>query len=169
VNPELYKKTAAVETLRKLLSLLRAQYWMYQNAHWETKGPNFYGSHLLFQRIYEGEDEDDGEDEGIQGHIDGLAEKMVGCYGPKAVCPMTLISMTSKWIARWCAVECLHERALMSEDDFQKCVKKVYEDLKAMGELSLGMDDFLMAMASDHETNQYLLRQVLRHKEAAAR
>ena len=36
-----------------------------------------------------------------------------------------------------------------------------------MGEMSLGMDDFLMATANEHETNQYLLRQVLRSIDSA--
>jgi len=141
---------------------LRAQYWAYQNAHWEVQGPNFYGSHLLFQRIYEGED-------GIQNEVDVLAEKMVGTYGSKAVCATTLVSMTAKWILRWGKIDCLHKRMLLSEMDFQRCVEKTYDDLKAMNELSLGMDDWLMATASSHETNQYLLRQVLRSKESAER
>lgn len=167
MNPKLKNRDAAVRILQGLLSLLRAQYWAYQNAHWETRGPNFYGSHLLFQRIYEGEEA--GEAPSIQDDVDGLAEKMVGIYGPEAVCSSTLISMTSKWIHRWEQIGDLHKRMLLSEVDFQRCVETTYDRLKAMDELSLGMDDWLMATASSHETNQYLLRQVLRSKESAER
>lgn len=167
MNPKLKNREESIRILQGLLSLLRAQYWAYQNAHWETKGPAFYGSHLLFQRIYEGEDEDSGPS--IQDDVDGLAEKMVGIYGPEAVCSPILLAMTSKWILRWQKIDDLHKRMFLSEVDFQRCVKATYDRLKAMGELSLGMDDWLMATASSHETNQYLLRQVLRSKESAGR
>lgn len=166
---KLESKKVAIECLQWLLSLLRAQYWMYQNAHWEVRGENFYGSHLLLQRIYAGDEDNEGEDDdGIQGEVDALAEKMVGAYGGESVDPQALIKMTEKWICRWGAVEdCLHKRALLSEQDFQKICKWVYDKLKNLGELSLGMDDFLMSLASEHETNEYLLRQVLRSKESA--
>jgi len=163
------KKKAAVECLQWLLSLLRAQYWTYQNAHWVAGGENAYGTHLLFQRIYAGDDDNEGEDDdGIQGEVDALAEKMVAAFGEESVDPKTLLKMSEKWICRWCVVkDCLHKRALLSEQDFQKLAKWVYDKLKALGELSLGMDDFLMSLASEHETNEYLLRQVLRSKESA--
>jgi DNA-binding ferritin-like protein len=161
-------KDMAIDLLRHLLALLRAQYWMYQESHWKAQGIGGYGSHLLFQRIYDGDDDNEGEDdEGIQGEVDDLAEKMVGAYGNEAICTAVLIQRTAGWIARWSKVECLHARGLLSERDCQKVIKTTYDRLKAMGELSLGMDDFLMSLASAHETNQFLLRQVLRSREAA--
>jgi hypothetical protein len=147
----------AVKLLQPLLALLRAQYWMYQESHWQTKGPAYYGNHLLFQRLYES----------VTEQIDTLAEKMVGTYGPEAVSSAAMAPLFEQWVGRWLPVDCLHQRGLVSESDMQMVTKQVYERLKAIGELSLGMDDFLMATASDHETNQYLLRQVLRSKEAA--
>lgn len=48
---------------------------------------------------------------------------------------------------------------LVAELAFQKLIRKVYEHMKTNNTLSLGMDDFLMSMASEHETNVYLLRQ----------
>jgi hypothetical protein len=41
----------------------------------------------------------------------------------------------------------------------QLALRAVYDTIKASGELSLGLDDFLMAMADAHDTNRYLLRQ----------
>jgi DNA-binding ferritin-like protein len=152
-----HKQKMAIDLLQHLLGLMRAQYWMYQEMHWRTKGPAYYGNHLLFQRLYESMVE----------QTDVLAEKMVGTYGPDSVCSSAVAPKFEKFISRWGAVECFHRRGLLSEADCQKVLKTTYERLKAMGELSLGMDDFLMATASDHETNQYLLRQVLRSKEAA--
>lgn len=145
---------AALDMLQHLLALLRAQYWNYQESHWKVKGASFYGNHLLFQRLYES----------VVEQTDVLAEKLVGTYGPEAVDSAVLVPRFNSFLSRWQQVGCLHKRGLVSEADFQVVVKKVYEDLKEMGALSLGMDDFLMAAANDHETNQYLLRQVLRTK-----
>lgn len=154
----------SLHLLRLLLSCLRAQYLNYQNAHWMTVGDSAYGTHLLFQRIYEGDEENDA-DEGIQGQVDGLAEKMVGKYGPDAVNGLILAQMVAMWIQRWSVIDCHHRRALKSEDDMQALTKQVYDRMKANGSLSLGMDDFLMSLASEHETNQYLVQQVLRRPD----
>jgi len=147
-------RATAVDLLQHLLGLMRAQYWSYQEAHWKVKGASFYGNHLLFQRLYES----------LVEQVDTLAEKMVGKYGPEAVCSSALVPRFESFLGRWQVVGCLHKRGLLSEADFHAVVQKVYNELKALGELSLGMDDFLMAIASEHETNQYLLRQVLRSK-----
>lgn len=147
----------AVEMLQWVLACLRAQYWNYQESHWQTRGGHFYGNHLLFERLYGS----------VTDHTDTLAEKMVGSYGAGAVDGLDLGAKFESFIKRWHEVDCLHRRGLMSEQDLQDVTKSVYEALGDMGELSLGMDDFLMAMANDHETNIYLLRQTLRNKEAA--
>jgi len=151
-------RAQAVEILRWLLACLRGQYWSYQQSHWQAQGAPAYGDHLLFQRLYES----------VQDHVDTLAEKMVGLYGNEAVNTLSLAPKFDSWVARWAEVQCLHKRGLLSEDDFQKACRQTYDKLGDLGELSLGMDDYLMATASDHETNQFLLRQVLRQKQASA-
>ena len=148
---------ACVESLQWVLSCLRAQYWSYQQSHWIVRGRTFYGDHLLFQRLYES----------VTEQTDVLAEKMVATYGPDAVHALDLGAKFEVWIRRWDEVECVHQRGLLSEADFQKIIERTYNRLKEKGQLSLGMDDFLMATASEHETNQYLLRQLLRSKESA--
>lgn len=166
MNPE---SPRCLVMLRALLSLLRAQYWMYQNAHWEVKGDASYGSHLLFQRIYKGDDDNEGEDDdGIQGEVDALAEKMVGLIGIEAVDSCSLIAMVQGWLHRWSRVDCLHKRSLMSEQDAQAVMRKTYDVLKADDKLTLGMDDFLMSLASEHETNMYLIQQILRGRDQQA-
>lgn len=149
---DLRDKSKSIEMLRWMLALLRAQYWMYQQAHWESRGPTYYGNHLLFQRLYES----------VTQQVDTLAEKMVGTYGPRAVDSMDLGNKFLTWINRWQEGEDWHRRMLLSEQDFQTTCKDTYGSLKDMGDLTLGMDDFLMATANEHETNEYLLRQVLR-------
>jgi hypothetical protein len=163
------KPPAVVETLQWLLALLRAQYWMYQNLHWEVQGDAAYGNHLLFQRIYEGDDAEGEDDDGVQGEVDALAEKMVGTYGNAAVSSAALIDKVNRWLHTWDQVDCLFRRALYSERCARICIRRTYERLKDLGAISLGMDDFLMGLDSGHETNEYLLRQVLRAKESAER
>jgi len=150
-------RAAAVEMCQWLLACLRAQYWSYQESHWQIQGWTFYGDHLLFARLYES----------VQEQVDALAEKMVAMYGEEAVDGLDLGAKFEAWIRRWNGVDCLHKRGLLSEQDFQATCKKVYDFLKGSGELTLGMDDFLMATANEHETNEYLLRQVLRVEESA--
>ena len=146
-----------LQKLRWLLALLRAQYWSYQNSHWKVKGGSFYGDHLMFQRLYES----------VQVQTDTLAEKMVGIFGIDAIDDEDLLGMFLYWNERWdSAVDCLHKRGLLSEDDIQNVIEDTYDTLKESGQMTLGMDDFLMAMASEHETNTYLLRQTLRGKTA---
>lgn len=149
----------AAQLLRALLALLRAQYWHYQNAHWTVKGGPFYGDHLMFQRIYEG----------LQKEIDTLAEKAVASFGGEVVEPTSLAALMQGWLRRWSGIDCLHKRSLASEADFQNAVKGVYDAMKAEGTLSLGMDDFLMAIANDHETNTYLVQQTRRASEGSER
>ena len=137
--------------LSHILAALRAQYLMYQTSHWQSKGPAYYGNHLLFQRLYES----------VQEEIDAVAEKLVGYSGIDCVDLPAQIELIEAYCSRWCRIECLHERGLQSEKDMQKLFQVSYATLKAQGSLPLGLDDLLMATANAHETNEYLLQQVL--------
>jgi len=137
--------------LSHILAALRAQYLSYQTSHWQSKGPAYYGNHLLFQRLYES----------VQEEIDAVAEKLVGYTGIDSVNLPAQIELIEAYCSRWCQIENLHERGLQSEKDMQKLFKSTYDNLKAQGSLPLGLDDFLMATANAHETNAYLLQQVL--------
>lgn len=148
---DLGQREAAKHFLTHILAALRAQYLMYQTCHWQTKGPEYYGNHLLFQRLYES----------VEGEIDSVAEKLVGYTGVTSVELPSQMALIQKYCSRWCQVENLHERSLLSERDMQKLFKATYDALKAKGSLPLGLDDFLMATANAHETNTYLLQQVL--------
>ena len=57
------------------VAMLRAIYNVHQNNHWLTEGDNFYGNHLLFQRIYES----------AQENADLAAEKFIGNLGRESV------------------------------------------------------------------------------------
>ncbi len=137
--------------LTHILAALRAQYLMYQTAHWQTKGLAYYGNHLLFQRLYES----------VESEIDAVAEKLVGYTGVSSVHLPDQMVLMQAYCSRWCSVEDLHLRGLQSEKDIQNLLKTAYESLKAQDSLTLGLDDWLMATASSHESHTYLLQQVL--------
>jgi len=139
------------ERLGGVLSILRAQYISYQTSHWQVKGQNFYENHLLFQRLYEA----------VQGEVDGTAEKLVGLVGPDSVALEVQIELIEDWCERWAATSDHHLRGLRSERDVQAVLKNAYDEIKASNAMTLGLDDFLMATASAHDTNAYLLQQVL--------
>ena len=141
----------AEKLLRNILSVLRAQYFSYQTSHWQVKGSSFYGNHLLFQRLYES----------VQDQVDQLAEKMVGYFGTEAVSLVPQMKSVYVYCARWSQVDCNHKRGILSEEDLQFAVKSAYDGIKAVGAMTLGLDDWLMATANAHEENTYLLQQAL--------
>lgn len=149
------------DVLTNLLALLRASRWNYLTAHWQVYGDPYYGDHLLFQRLYESLDEE----------IDTLAEKIVGLTGRKEdgsfyFDNLSQIQKTQDWLTSWSYLSCPHKRSLRTEEDIQKYFKTSYEALKGEDLLTLGLDDYLMATANQHETNLYLLQQRLAERES---
>ena len=150
--PGAYKGNAIVVAhLGRVLAHLRAMYLSYQTSHWQTHGPTYYGDHLLFQRLYES----------VQDEIDALAEKIVGYVGGDGVDLGQQINTISDILLGFVQIPNHHQRGLQSEAQFQTIIKTAYDSIKESGSMTLGLDDWLMATASSHETNQYLLQQVL--------
>jgi len=138
--------------LRIVLAILRAQYLNYQTSHWQTRGPAYYGNHLLFQRLYES----------VQDEIDALGEKLVGYFGIEAVDLEVSLDLISEMVGRWCSHECPFRRGLTSEGELQDALSIIRNGWpEEHVPLPLGLDDWLAATANAHESNQYLLQQVL--------
>jgi DNA-binding ferritin-like protein len=140
--------------LCEILAYLRAQGISYQTSHWQVSGDDYYGNHLLFQRLYESSGEE----------VDVLAEKIVGYFGSEAVDVSAQIDTIQGYIKGWSRIGCHHERGLKSEQGLQRLLKMAYDSIKAADQMTLGIDDWIMATASSHESNQYLLQQVLSRK-----
>jgi DNA-binding ferritin-like protein len=137
-----------------ILAILRAQRLSYQTSHWQVSGDDYYGNHLLFMRFYD-------EDSPLDAQIDVLAEKIVGYFGPAAVDLGGQIEKISFWVHRWSKISCHHRRGLASEKDLQEALKKAYDGIKEAGAMTLGLDDWIMAAANQHEEHEYLLQQAL--------
>lgn len=148
--------------LAQVLAVLRAQYLSYQTSHWQVISGNFYGNHLLFERLYKS----------VQEQVDQLAEKMVGYFGREAVNLAPSMKRMLGCVLRWNAYSCHHKRGIASEVELQEAVQEAYDAITESGAMTLGLDDWLMATANQHEENTYLLQQAvtpLPHEKQAAR
>ncbi len=134
-----------------VLACLRAQSLSYQTSHWQAKGDDYYGNHLLFMRLYESVGE----------QIDSLAEKMVGYMGEESVELQHQMERVLEYTGSWAGVPCHLSRGLQSEMDLQSALRVAYDDIKESGAMTLGLDDWIMATANAHESNEYLLQQAL--------
>jgi DNA-binding ferritin-like protein len=137
----------SVELLSTLLAYMRALQWVHHTNHWEVAGD--YGDHLLLQRLYEAMDDE----------IDTLAEKIVGLYTTMAVDAVDQSRLNHQFIQGLAQWNRPLNQSLVAEKTFQRILVTVRERLEANGSLTLGLDDFLAATASAHETAVYLLKQ----------
>jgi DNA-binding ferritin-like protein len=142
-------KSENVEMLVGLLGILRAMKWNYWNSHWVSSGIGYYGDHLLFERLY-------GEE--IDQQIDDLAEKIT-VYDARFLQSNVMRDIFNKFLDKYESIQNPFQRGLEMEKHFQKTVRSTYEELKSTGDLSLGMDDYLMATANTRETAAYLMGQ----------
>ena len=143
-----------LKVLQLLLVALRSAHWSHWTSHWQVKGSSFYGDHELMERLYTS----------LVEEIDTLAEKIVSNFGSDSVNPVEqaqIMANAMMPVAESRSNQNPLERALFVEDTLQLFFKAAYRYLKKSGFLTLGMDDFIMAMANNHETNLYLLRQRL--------
>jgi len=137
-----------LKMLAGLLGILRALKWNYWSSHWMASGNPYYADHLLFERLYTTV---------IDVQIDTLAEKIVA-YDSAILSQDVMRDAFNGFLDRYKSQNPF-QRGLDMENHFQSAVKSVYEEMKKDNELSLGMDDFLMATANERETIIYLLQQ----------
>jgi len=140
---------AAKVVFSNLLAMLRAIQWNHLTSHWQIGGDSSYGDHLLFERLYKKTVEE----------TDGLAEKLVGTFGIAAVDAREQAKLMAFTLHNMGDIGCPFERGLHFEQTLQVNLKECIEAMENIGQLSLGMDDFLRTMANDHETHIYLLQQ----------
>jgi len=134
------------------VATLKAVSLIHQHGHWTTNGDNFYGSHLLFERLYKASLES----------LDGAAEKFIGILGPACLDYKLQTELLNKILNKYSRLEdSSAEMSLAAEKDFIKLGSDAYECFEAEGHMTLGLDDFLMATSSKSEEAVYLLQQTL--------
>lgn len=141
--------------LSALLAVLRAAAMMHQTHHWQTLGSNFYGDHLLFERLY---------NESV-GFIDQIAERAVGLAGGSLVSVTQQALLVQGIITSWSKSESsdlsaqLVSSSLEVETDVIRCVHAVITSLDSKGMLTDGTSNLLEGVADKHEEFLYLLKQ----------
>ena len=139
-----------IDALSQVLAMMRATQWSHQTSHWQCSGENFYSDHKLFNKLYKSLDDE----------IDTLAEKMVCYFKSPVVGAVDQIErtheiLTEKELYKLDAIS----RAIRLEKMLLTQISFCFKTLSDANALTLGLDDFLSAAASNHETNLYLLSQ----------
>jgi DNA-binding ferritin-like protein len=134
---------------------LKFLYFVHQNHHWTCKGDPFYGDHLLFQRLYEG----------VQEEIDSVAEKTIGLGTSANVDLVLQTSQLMRLMQGYGMSQTipqpneLAKRSLAAEMNFLACTSKLVESMKECGLLTRGLDNLVAGIEDKHEGHVYLLKQ----------
>lgn len=138
------------------VDLLRALSMLHHTHHWQTQGSQFYGDHLLYQRLYEMAD----------AQIDMVGEKAVGLGSPELVMPKHSLENMRRYIE---AVEDtdimdapslkMAKRSFLAEKSFITAGELLMKQLESKGLLTRGVEQLLGTILDQHEANVYLLKQ----------
>ena len=143
-------KSAKVAAL--YIATLKAMAIIHQHNHWTTRGSDFYGDHLLFERLYNSTLE----------NVDLAAEKFMGLFGDSVLDYDLQTDLLHKVLVKYKNLEgSPAPMSLAVEKDFIKFSRTAYDCFEEEGKLSLGLDDMIMSIASDREASVYLLQQTL--------
>jgi DNA-binding ferritin-like protein len=146
------------EELSYNIAWLRVLSIWFQHAHWATSGKTSYGDHLLYERIYNE----------ITEEIDGLAEKAVGLCGPHTVDTHLHGKMIGEMLCAYPSPARANEATMIAStglaavSDYIETLNETYKTLKSADSLSMGLDDYIMALVSKLESQVYLLKQRVR-------
>lgn len=131
---------------------LKAVALVHQQSHWTTKGENFYGDHLLFEKIYDSALED----------LDLAAEKFIGIFGLECLDYAVQSKLLNSVLTNYTNLaKSPLEISLAIEKDFIKLSKDAYDCFEKEGKMTLGIDDMIMSISSNREESVYLLKQTL--------
>jgi DNA-binding ferritin-like protein len=144
-----------IKPLMEFLACLKLNLTYIQAAHWISKGKSFYGDHLLFERIYTE----------LVEEIDTYAEKVLALSSDEVVNPIEVLGVAAERLPRIVKFQGgddgdeLAKNALNSEKYVLAELEKLYELLKEQDNMTMGLDDLLMAMHNSHENHIYLIQQ----------
>lgn len=135
------------------IATLKSIALIHQHNHWTTRGVAFYGDHLLFERLYNSALED----------LDLAAEKFIGVFGDDVISYDVQTELLNKVLSKYSKLEGSPlEMSLAIEKEFLQFSTAAYECFETEGKMTLGLDDMIMAIASNREESVYLLQQSLK-------
>lgn len=134
-----------------LLSYLTYLSMVSQEAHWVAAGDEYYGDHLLFERVYDS----------VKGLIDPLAEKSVMLFGPEAVQTKVTINHLKCLSDNFGALNTFSPRETAKQlleicYMAMECIESVLDNL---GSVSRGLDNAMDDLSDSLEDVCYLLGQ----------
>lgn len=145
--------SGAAELLCSYLAMQRTMVIVFQHSHWKCKtdgGNKFYGQHLLFERIYDA----------VSDLVDTTAEKIIGVFGNDGLDHNNQLEIMAGIYKKYDGETYLVNSINISKD-FLKMAEDIYNRIKEMGNMTLGLDDMIMSQCSDVEGYLYLLQQAL--------
>jgi DNA-binding ferritin-like protein len=127
-----------------LWACLRAAHHMYWTLHWQSRGPNFYGDHQLFERLYTGRLEE----------IDDLAELIAGHYGADKLNPVMA------WQAAMDKINTLSKAGSpLAIAQMVLDAAEAANSASASGKFPAGTQNAISTISTNHLTALYLLQQ----------
>lgn len=137
--------------LAGFLAVTEGLQMLHHSHHWQTKGANFYGDHLLYQRLYET----------ILGEIDLIGEKLIGVSQDASL---------TNYFKRVKAMEKFLEAVTHSdkpyvvvshdaESAYIRLGGELMDQLEDAGLLTRGLEQMLGNILDKHEEHIYLLEQ----------
>jgi len=137
------------------IATLKAISLIHQQNHLVSKGKNFYGNHLLFERLYKSSQED----------LDSAAEKFIGLFGDDCLNYDLQIELLTKVLSKYKNLEGSNvAMSIAIEKDFIKLSQEAYKLFRDVNQMSLGLDDLIMSISSNREEAIYLLQQILKNE-----
>lgn len=140
--------------LQAMLAHFRAGNLWFHGAHHVTVGAGFHGDHKFYRQVYEQYTAD----------FDTAAEKAIAVAGAPIAAPAAVSARAAQIVSTMPAIAGMNGHqiaaaALQVEKQTLAFAEKIFRDLDTSKRLSLGMNDFLCALANAHETNVYKLIQ----------
>jgi DNA-binding ferritin-like protein len=139
-----------LEVANLYIATLKAMSLVFQHSHWTTKGPPFYGDHLLFERLY---------NDALK-LLDMAAEKYIGVFGDQSLDYDLQTKLLAGILSKFSKLEgspipmCL--AVVKSFLGLSEQASKLFEDDSLM---TLGLADMLGAISDKCEEFAYLLQQ----------
>jgi DNA-binding ferritin-like protein len=140
---------------RAWLPLLRANQLWFHSAHHIPRGTGFAGDHTkIYGKIYQDYD----------AAYDGAAEKAVGLCEESLACPVIVVPAAAQILQKYsqpCKSTALQiaQSGLAIERHFLGYLETATRSLRASGEMTLGLDNYIAGVADTHESFAYFLQQ----------
>ena len=133
--------------MTEILYRLQALYQFYKSAHWLAKGELFYQDHKLFERLYEGFDDE----------MDTLVELLLATEGEdKEFEPALIMKEATKFIPNFGDTKANMKSAAKAEEELLQIIQEIDDK-----DVSVGLFNHLAAIAQAHTSKGYLLHRAL--------